>query len=106
MVFFNRKDELKFLQKQNNHRPSLIILYGRRRVGKTELIEEALENRRSIYFLADQKPEKENINALKRAMAKHIEDDLFQETDFEDWVRLFEAFAERVNHETVTSSPP
>ncbi len=98
--FVNREKELRWLKGQcENH--GLAILYGRRRVGKTELIEEALENRRSIYFLADQKPEKENISALKRAMAKHIDDDLFQETDFEDWVRLFEAFAERVNHETI-----
>jgi hypothetical protein len=37
--FVNRKEELKFLEKYYEKKGSgLIVIYGRRRVGKTELI--------------------------------------------------------------------
>ena len=39
--FINRKYELNFLNKKyDEDKPQLIIIYGRRRIGKTELIKE------------------------------------------------------------------
>ena len=40
-MFVGRKTELKFLQdKYNSPKAQLVILYGRRRVGKTETLRE------------------------------------------------------------------
>lgn len=43
--FINRDHELIFLNKQNTQSdPSFVILYGRRRVGKTEQIRQFTQN--------------------------------------------------------------
>ena len=43
MKFYNREDELQELNLLRNAMPSMIVLTGRRRVGKTELIKKFLE---------------------------------------------------------------
>ena len=52
-MFIGRDNELKVLsEKLNNDRFESILIYGRRRIGKTELIKEAIKNLNcvSIYF--------------------------------------------------------
>jgi len=44
--FVDRERELEFLEGKYAEKPSLIIIYGRRRVGKTELIKRFLHNKR------------------------------------------------------------
>ena len=43
MKFHNRKDELQEVNLLRNAMPSMFVLTGRRRVGKTELIKKFLE---------------------------------------------------------------
>ncbi|MBI4653101.1 ATP-binding protein [Candidatus Kuenenbacteria bacterium] len=60
MQFINRDIELKSLNKKwQEKKPHFFIIYGKRRVGKTELIKQFLESKDSIYFLADKRNEKE-----------------------------------------------
>ena len=49
-MFIGRKAELQQLQQYIGGEPSVFLLYGKRRVGKTELIKEALKGRPFIYF--------------------------------------------------------
>ncbi len=81
MVFFNRKDELKFLQKQNNHRPSLIILYGRRRVGKTALVQKFCQkqNKNCIYYTTSETNAKDQIKEAYKLVNKTIKDKRFRD---------------------------
>ena len=49
VMFVNRKEELEFLnRKWKEDKANLIIIYGRRRVGKTMLIKKFLENKKGI----------------------------------------------------------
>jgi len=51
--FVNRKEELKAIrEKLESERFELIIVYGRRRVGKTRLVLEAVRGRPHVYYLA------------------------------------------------------
>ena len=53
-MFVNRKDELNFLESlYSSNKKEVLILYGRRRVGKTELIKRFIKNKNAVYFLAD-----------------------------------------------------
>jgi AAA+ ATPase superfamily predicted ATPase len=62
--FINRKDELNFLNKKySSSSPEFIILYGRRRVGKTELIKQFIKNKPAVYFLADRQIDRENLSS-------------------------------------------
>ena len=50
--FVNRKKELETLRKEYSRKEaSFVVIYGRRRVGKTALIKEFCKDKRSIMFL-------------------------------------------------------
>ena len=53
MKFYNREDELQELNLLRNAMPSMIVLTGRRRVGKTELIKKFLEDETGVYFFVN-----------------------------------------------------
>ncbi|MDR1404951.1 MAG: ATP-binding protein [Candidatus Methanoplasma sp.] len=61
MRFVGRKDEIDLLNKEY-HRDSgsFVVVYGRRRIGKTALISEFLKGKDSVYFLAGNLPDSEN----------------------------------------------
>ena len=53
MKFVDREEELKALEEGYiSKKASFIIIYGRRRLGKTELIKQFLKGRNGVYFLA------------------------------------------------------
>jgi AAA+ ATPase superfamily predicted ATPase len=53
-MFINRATELELLEKcYASSGAELFVLYGRRRVGKTELLARFCEGKRSIFFVAD-----------------------------------------------------
>ena len=54
--FINRKEELAFLEDIYHQKGTkVVILYGRKRVGKTEIIKAFSKNKDSLYFLADKR---------------------------------------------------
>jgi AAA+ ATPase superfamily predicted ATPase len=53
-MFVNRVSELKLLEKRYaSGKAEFFVLYGRRRVGKTELLARFCEGKRSIFFVSD-----------------------------------------------------
>lgn len=99
--FVDREDELRLLEetyKQN--KSSLIILYGRRRIGKTELVKQFIKEKSHIYFLADTRMDKDNIREMQRAISSQIQNPLFERVEFSDWIELFRE-SERLLEERV-----
>ncbi len=98
--FVNRKAELETLEKQyNSDCSSLVIVYGRRRVGKTALITEFLKTHRdSLYFLATEESELQNLNYFKAQVADFTGNDLLRYAAV-DWIAVFKALLE---HKTKT----
>ena len=85
--FINREAELKSLEeryKKNSF--EFIPIYGRRRVGKTELILQFIKNKKSIYFLATAGTKRENIERFKVASSHLIDLSSIKE----DWEAIFE----------------
>lgn len=65
MIFINRKNELKNLNDLWHRQPAqFIVIYGKRRVGKTELIKQFLKNKKGIYFMADKRSNREQLREL------------------------------------------
>ncbi len=65
MLFVNRKEELKILTKAlQSDKFELIVVYGRRRVGKTTLISKAVENSSSIFFTGIDGSKQSNLHRL------------------------------------------
>jgi hypothetical protein len=68
--FVNRVEEIEILEEAcSSKEASLFIIYGRRRVGKTELISKFIGNR-GVYFLATAEGDRENINNFKVSVSK------------------------------------
>ncbi|HKZ15906.1 MAG TPA: ATP-binding protein [Geobacteraceae bacterium] len=65
MEFIDRKREIAFLQAAfKSKRSEFIVIYGKRRVGKTELVKQFFKDIPHIYFLADKTSEKEQLRGL------------------------------------------
>jgi AAA+ ATPase superfamily predicted ATPase len=100
--FINRDRELDFLHKRYESRAAeLILIYGRRRIGKTMLLLKLLESTKGVYFLADKRPEIGNIEELKNSMADFVADDVFRRARFGSWEELLGAFVERIGNQRV-----
>ncbi|UCE36177.1 MAG: hypothetical protein JSW00_11585 [Thermoplasmata archaeon] len=63
-MFANREEEFKILKEAlSSKKPEFVIVYGRRRVGKTELLKQILQIRTdAIYFLGNL--ENEDVQCL------------------------------------------
>ncbi|WP_252896552.1 AAA family ATPase [Metallosphaera hakonensis] len=64
--FIDREQELRFLElKYQEDRAQFVIIYGRRRIGKTELIKQFIKGKGAIYHLCTSDGILENMNRLK-----------------------------------------
>ena len=100
--FINRKEELKFLNKRYiSKNPEFIIIYGRRRVGKTELIKEFIKDKPSVYFMADKQIERESFRQMHKSIAAYFQDSLFEKAQFKDYFELFAEFTKRTNERVI-----
>jgi len=80
MKFVDREEELKALKERlNSDDFELVIIYGRRRIGKTRLVLEAVKNREHVYYLA---VEGNNLKHFKRFASKVVSEVAYAQ---EDW---------------------
>lgn len=92
-LFVNRQQELQFLEEHYKTKAAeLVVIYGRRRVGKTEFTIHFSKNKPHIYFLADQRPEAELIQELKQRMSLYLQNESFAKLAIKDWIELFNEF--------------
>lgn len=97
MKFINRDHELKFLnEKWNERKAQLIIIYGKRRVGKTELIKQFIKNKDSVYFLADKRNQIEQLKELGRIIGEKFNDSILEKNGFSNWLEVFEYLRKNV----------
>ncbi len=74
--FVDRKAELSVLERDYRTRSAkLIIIYGRRRIGKTELIKRYLKGKNASYYLATDEPLERQLQILSHIVGEQIKDD-------------------------------
>mgnify|MGYP000937805304 FL=1 len=90
--FIDRDQELEFLESEY-HRDgsSLVILYGRRRVGKTALVSRFMKNKKALYFLASEESEIQNRSIFKDLVADFAENELLKNAVITKWGLVFKA---------------
>lgn len=94
MRFIGRKNELHTLNTEYNRNSSFVVIYGRRRVGKTTLIKEFLKNKTAFYYLATEELESQSMKRLANVIARTTKNTLLQKIEFTDWLDLFQLIAD------------
>lgn len=88
--FINRQEELKFLEnKWLEKKSNFVVIYGKRRVGKTELIKQFIKDKNAIYFLADKRTTKDQLRELGQLFGEHWGDELLAKNGFNEWLDVF-----------------
>lgn len=94
MKFIGRTTEQENLNREYNQDKSFVIIYGRRRVGKTTLIKEFIKDKLSFYFLATEELENQSMNRLASVVARTTNNRLLQRITFSDWLDIFQVIAD------------
>ncbi len=85
LKFIDRKEELKFLEKRYNKKDfEFFVIYGRRRIGKTELIKQFIINKNYIYLVCDKGGLKRNIVRFKTKIAEYFNEPVIETNDLEE----------------------
>lgn len=94
MKFVDRIDETARLKDAlSREKPSLVVMYGRRRLGKSTLIRKVLFDS-DLYFLADRSEGQHQRTLLAKVVAQAFPD--FDKLTYPDWESVFRA----VNYRT------
>jgi len=92
LQFIDRQDELQTLSALlTKKKAALVLLYGRRRVGKTRLIQEFMKNKHGLYFYVPNAEEKTILTEFSRV----VESEFFEGFRFMDFTSFMEYFAKK-----------
>ena len=78
---------------------SFVVIYGRRRVGKTTLIKEFIKEKKAFYFFADKQNENLQIERFKNQIAENFKDEILKKIEIKDWDTLFEYLIMKISNE-------
>ncbi|MEW6294979.1 MAG: ATP-binding protein [Candidatus Diapherotrites archaeon] len=95
-MFIDRVDEVRLLEKlYNEGTPKLVVLYGRRRVGKTALLNEFARRHKALYLVARQESEKEQLKKMSEEASAFFHDVFLKSNPFQNYDSLFIYLAEK-----------
>lgn len=95
-MLLDRQTELEALEQMyQSGNAELFVLYGRLRVGKTELLLQFCKDKKSIFFVGSQLKERDHLDQLNK-LARHVIDDpLLESLIFNDWESALIYFAQK-----------
>jgi AAA+ ATPase superfamily predicted ATPase len=89
-LFVNRRRELASLEEHyRSERAELYVLYGRRRVGKTELLQTFCQEKRHLFFVADLGTEASLLAEFTRVISAFAQGDSDLLAPFASWDTAF-----------------
>ncbi|MHA1379792.1 MAG: ATP-binding protein [Candidatus Helarchaeota archaeon] len=98
LQFVNRKNELEILEGlKKKKKGALVLIYGRRRIGKTRLIKEFLKNKAGLYFYVLNAEEKGILDEFSRV----VEKDFFKGFKFADINAFMEYLVKKQEEGTI-----
>ena len=73
IIFVDRENELEVLEKAySSNRAELVIIYGRRRIGKTFLLSFFARNRKTIYLIVNYSERELALKNLEEQLVKQV----------------------------------
>jgi len=100
MEFIGRKKELAALEHAYQAQGSAFVpVYGRRRVGKSELIKHFIKDKQALYFLGKQAPPRLQIKEFLRNGASALNQPLLEQAWADDWQEAISLVLKQVSAE-------
>ena len=99
--FIDRKSELNSLEELylSSNSGELVILYGRRRLGKTALLKQFIKGKTSAYYMADRAAEKSQMDAFTLVLSESISEPTLSAASYSSWYDIFSSFDRLRNQE-------
>ena len=94
MKFLGREKEILDLEKEYARDGGFVVIYGRRRIGKTTLIKQFIKSKTAFYFLATKEVEFQSMKRFAGVIARTTGNSVMQKAAFSDWLDLFQAVAD------------
>ena len=97
--FVGRNDEKKYIKDATTSgEASILVVYGRRRIGKTELIEHTLHNRNLLKLesVEDGGTQAQMYRVLYQ-LSKALDDKHITNMQFKTWLELFDFIADKIS---------
>ena len=94
-MFVGRKNEIKFLSDRYEEKNAqLIVLYGRRRVGKTETLREFCKDKPHVFYSCSQTIDKYQLARFSSQLLKENIPASLYLAEFRDWEQAFSAIVD------------
>lgn len=98
-MFKDREEELKGLNKEwNKDEFSFMVVYGRRRIGKTELIKQFSRDKPHIYILVPQDTEAMQKDRILDIISSNFDE---RKPSLESWKEIFDYIREKLEEERI-----
>lgn len=90
-LFVDREEELEALNNAYKSKGAkLVVVYGRRRIGKTELIREFIKGKTAAYYIATKESESEQLQKISRSIGLALNNDNLVKFGVTGWDMLFD----------------
>ena len=100
-MFIGREKELRSLNSlYASDKFEFAVIYGRRRVGKTVLINEFIDNKKSIYFMGVESNAKQNLENFSKSIVEYASG-IAVNTSFQSFQAAFEYVFELSKNERI-----
>ncbi len=100
-MFIGREREIKTLERlYTSDRFEFAVIYGRRRVGKTALLNHFMEGKKAIYFMGVESNEKQNLENFSRSIMEYAVG-MLANTTFASFQAALEYAFQLAKHERV-----
>lgn len=97
--FVNRKEEMTFLNKKwETNRAQFIVVYGRRRVGKTELCIQFAKGKPHIYYQCERLKTQNQLKKFTDIVRAYFKDEFLPTAGFPDWELALKYIAKQNKH--------
>lgn len=101
-MFIGRQKELKLLEeKYQSKRSEIIVITGRRRIGKSALIDHFIHNKNSLRFEAiEGKNTPEQITHFVSQLKNQMKDPLLEGVQFQTWHAVFTYLTQKIQNQS------
>jgi AAA+ ATPase superfamily predicted ATPase len=95
-MFVGRESELKLLEERiNSNKAEFVLIFGRRRIGKTELVKKIIAEHGGIILMGREESKKLQLEHFSRLLAEHFGDEFLKKQSFTNWDAFFEYVYEK-----------